>query len=413
MKRIASSALILAIILAVTGCGKGKKVAAPAKNDTAINVSVFEVTKQTIEDTVTYTGEIKASAAASISAKASGVAMAVYKEIGDYVNAGDILLLIDDTDYRTQYNQASAAYEAARAQYNSVTNGGAQQTKLQLEAALNSAKIEYNNAKTNYENQKVLYESGAISKSAYDSAVTRYENAQINYNAAQSNYDVTIGVVLEENKTSAKANLNSASVALEAASNALDNTVVRAPISGYIAARNANKGQMVTPGVEIFSIKSTDSVEAQINVTESIISNVSVGTKATIGVKAADAENIEGTVTTLSPTKNAQTGMYQVGITIENTDGVLKDGMFADVTLALNASENALVIPSEAVLEDEDGTKYVYVAGKDTAERADVQVGIITDEYTQIVKGVSEGDEVVVSGQDYLSEKNNKIKVVK
>lgn len=413
MKRIASSALILAVLLTVTGCGKDKKASAPVQGDTAVNVSVFEAATQTIRDTVTYTGEIKASAAASVSAKASGTATAVYKEIGDYVNAGDILLLIDDTDYRTQYNQASAAYEAARAQYNSVTNGGAQQTKLQLEAALNSAKIEYNNATTNYENQKVLYESGAISKSVYDSAVTRYENAQINYNTAKNNYDVTIGVVLEENKTSAKASLNSASVALQAASNALDNTVVRAPISGYIASRNANKGQMVAQGVEIFSIKATDSVEAQINVTESVISNVSVGTKATIGVKAAAAENIEGTVTTLSPTKNVQTGMYQIGITIENSDGALKDGMFADVTLALSESVDALVVPSEAVLEDEDGTKYVYIVNKDTAQRADVQTGIITDEYTEIVKGIAEGDKVVVSGQDYLSEKNSKVKVVK
>ena len=413
MKRIASTALILIMLLTLSGCGKDKKASAPVKGDTAINVSVFEAKKQTIEDAVTYTGEIKASSAASISAKASGVAKAVYKEIGDYVSEGDILLIIDDTDYRTQYNQASAAYEAARAQYNSVTNGGAQQTKLQLEAALNSAKIEYNNAKTNYENQKVLYENGAISKSAYDSAVTRYDNAQINFNTAQSNYDLTIGVVLEENKTSANASLNSAKVALEAASNALQNTVVRAPISGYIAGRNANKGQMVAQGVEIFSIKATESVEAQINVTEAVISKISLGTKATIDVKSANAQKIEGCVTTLSPTKNVQTGMYQVGITIDNFDGVLKDGMFADVTLAVSVSEDAVVVSSEAVLEDENGKKYVYVADKNTAKRMNVEIGIITEEYTQVVKGIKEGDKVVVSGQDYLSEKNNKIKVVK
>lgn len=412
MRKI-SSALILIMLLTLSGCSQGEKTSAPAQGDTAVNVSVFEVKNQNIEDVVTYTGEIKASAAASISSKASGVAKAIYKEVGDFVNEGDILLVIDDTDYRTQYNQANAAYEAARAQYNSVTNGGAQQTKLQLEAALNSAKIEYNNAKINYENQKVLYDNGAISKSVFDSAVTRYENAQINYDTAKSNYDVTIGVVLEENKTSARANLNSASVALESASNALNNTVVRAPISGYIATRNANKGQMVAAGVEIFSIKSTDSVEAQINVTESIISKVTIGTKATISVKAADEECIEGTVTTMSPTKNAQTGMYYVGITIENPDGKLKDGMFADVKLALNVNENALVVPTEAVLEDADGKKYVYVADKNTAKRENVQTGIITDEYTQILKGVTQGDKVVISGQDYLSEKNNKIKIVK
>ena len=86
----------------------------------------------------------------------------------------------------------------------------------------------------------------------YDSAVTRYENADINLKTAQGNYDITVGVVLEENKTSAKASVNSASVAMEAASNALNNTVVYAPISGYIAGRNVNKGQIVSPGAEAF-----------------------------------------------------------------------------------------------------------------------------------------------------------------
>jgi len=85
MKKIASSALILIMLLTLSGCGKDKKTSAPVQGDTAVNVSVFETKKKNIEDTVTYTGEIKASSAASISAKASGVAKAVYKEIGDFV----------------------------------------------------------------------------------------------------------------------------------------------------------------------------------------------------------------------------------------------------------------------------------------------------------------------------------------
>lgn len=411
MKKLKMLSLVLVIMIAMTGCGKDKKTAAPKQESSSVNVTVYEANKTAIEDVVTYTGEIKASEFTSVSAKVSGQAKVIYCEIGDFVNAGDILLKIDDTDYRTQYNQAKAAYQAALAQYNSIANGGAQQTKLQLESVLNSAKIEYNNAKTNYENQKVLYENGAISKSAYDGAVTRYENAQINLNTAQGNYDITVGVVLEENKTSAQASVNSASVAMEAASNALNNTVVRAPISGYIAGRNVNKGQMVSPGAEAFSIKSTSSVEAQINVTESIIPSVNIGTKAKVVVKSAK-EELEGTVTTVSPTKNAQTGMYQVSIALDNKEGILNDGMFADITLTLNDSVDALVIPSESILEDEDGTKYVYIADGNSAVRVDVTVGIITELNTEIISGLKKGDKVIVSGKEYLSEKNNRIKIV-
>ena len=398
MKKIIASIVVITASLSLFGCGS--KEISKIQTETAVNVTVASPERMTIENTVTYTGEIKASESTSVSSKASGVASVVYKEIGDYVQEGETLLLIDDTDYRTQYNQAQAAYNGAVAQYNSIKNGTARQTKLQLESALSAARIEYNNAKTNYENQKVLYENGAVSKTAYDAAVTRFDNAKLNLDTAQNNYDLTVNVVLEESKTNAQAAVNTAKVSMQAAQNALSNTVVKAPISGYIASRNANKGQMVPAGVEIFSIKATQSVEAQINVTEAVISEIAVGTKAVVNVKSADAESIEGTVTNVSPVKNAQTGMYLVCVAVENADGKIKDGMFADITLTLNDSADALTVPSEAVLEDKDGTKYVYVASKNEAKRKNIKVGIINDKYTEVISGIGEKDKVVVSGKD-------------
>lgn len=412
MKKIISIALCAALTVCVGGCGK-KKTTAVEEVTTGVNVTVETVAKKTIQNTVTYTGEIKASESTSVSAKASGIAKAVYKEVGDYVNAGETLVVLDDTDYRNAYNSAQAAYNSAVANYNSVINGTAKQTKQQLETQLSSAKIEYNNAKTNYDNQKVLYDSGAISKTAFDTAVTRLDNAKLSLDSAQESYDLTTNVVLKENAESAKANVNSAKAALDSASSNLSNTVVTAPISGYISARSANRGQMVAQGIEIFSIKATESVEAQINVTESVIPYVTVGSSANVTIKSAELENIEGTVTTASPTKSAQTGMYTVCVSINNFNGEIKDGMFADVTLTLSESPDALVISSDAVLEDEDGTHYVYLADGDKATRVDITQGIVTDEYVEIASGLSENDEVVVSGKEYLSEKNNQIRIVK
>lgn len=453
MRKILSVLTAASIALAFGGCGK-KEMPKQEKTEAATNVTVAAAEKKTVENTVTYTGEIKASESTSVSAKASGQATAVYKELGDYVKVGDILLKIDETDYRTQYNQAQAsynqaqatlksaraaygqaeaAYNSAVASYKSTTNGSAQQSKTQLEAALSSAKIAFNDAEANYNRQKALYDSGAISKSVYDAAVTAYENAKLSLNTAQKNYDLTVGVVLEESKVnaqsgvdSAKAAMNSAQaqiesaqaavsaaqVGIDSAKNNLNNTVVRAPISGYIASRSANKGQMVAQGVEVYAIKATSTIDAEINVTEAIIPYVTVGTKASVAVKTIGKDDIEGTVTTVSPVKDAQTGMYKVSVAIANKDGELKDGMFADITLTIEASVNALTVPSEALLEDEDGTKYVYVANGKKAEKKEVQTGIATDEYTEIVSGISEGESVVLSGKEYLSEKNNAIKIV-
>lgn len=376
IKKLTAIFLIFVMVVVASSCGKTEKTSSEVS---ATNVTITEVKKQTIEDVVTYTGEIKASEHTSVSAKVSGTAKSIFFEVGEYVKEGDVLLQIDNTDYLTQYNQAYAAYTSAMSQSKS---------------AVAAAQLEYNNAKINHDNQKVLYDSGAISKLAYDTAVTRFENAKINLNAATE-----------------QAGLSGAKASLDAAQNALDNTTLRAPISGYISSKNANPGQMVTPGVEVFSIKNTDSVDAQIYVTESIISKINFETKAIIEVNSAE-KTIEGVVTTASPTKNTQTGMYDVRITIENSDASLKDGMFADITLTLSDSADALVVPSESVFEDEDGTKYVYIAESDTAKKVKVTLGITTDEFTEIVSGVKEGEKVIVSGKEYLSDKNNKIRIV-
>ena len=411
MKRILIFLLGIAMMVSFSGCGK-KETANTEKQISAVNVKIETAEETSIADVAVYTGEVKASASAGVSAKVSGTAKTVNKEIGDYVEAGEILAVIDDTDYRIQYNQALAAYNQVKAQYNSVTNGSSQQTKIQLEASLNAAKIEYNNAEINYNNQKILYDNGAVSKAAYDAAITRFENAKLNLETAQKNYDLTVDVLLDESATSAKAALESAKVQLEAAQNMLNNTVIKAPIAGYIAGRNANVGQIIAQGVEIFSIKATNTVDVQINVTESVVSYIMPGAKAVVKVKAAGEGSFDATVTNVGAVKDMQTGMYKVIVEVDGINSILKDGMFADVQITLNESAEAVVVSAEALMEDEDGTKYVYVAEDNAAKRVDVVTGITTDEKVEIISGVSTGDKVIVSGKEYLSDKNTDIRIV-
>ena len=87
--------------------------------------------------------------------------------------------------------------------------------------------------------------------------------------------------------------------------------------------------------------------------------------------------------------------------------------MFADITLITASSKNALTIPTETILEDEDGNKYVYVARNNKAERCEVKVGISTDEISEVTYGLKKDDKVILTGKEYLSDKNNDIKIVK
>ncbi len=418
-----SICLCLTLGLIVSGCGKSEPT---QQADEAINVTVFEVGEDNINATADYTGQIMGVQSTTVSAIVSGKASGIYVEEGDYVTAGTTLLSVDATTYQLAYNQALAAYnsavsgkKSAEASYNSVTGGSTQQTLAQLESALNAAKLAHDNALDTYNKNKTLFDMGAISQLEFNSYKTAYENAKLNYDTAQTNYNLTKDVVTNESKAvaaagvdSAQAGIQSAKAALDIAANNLKNCTITAPISGYVSAKNVNKGQMVSAGIALFSITDTSSVNIEINVTESVIPLISVGTKATINVSSAELNDLEGTVTIVNPVKNAQTGLYTVKISLPNADGTLKEGMIANLTLITESRNNTLVIPSNALLQSDEDGYYVYTVTDETAEKRPVQTGIESSEFTEILSGINVGDKVVVSGKDYISKNNNKVKIV-
>lgn len=396
MKKSISIILLCVLSFAFAGCGNSDD---EANNESGINVSVFEVTKADINSEVSYTGEIKAIEESDVAPKISATIMSLNYDIGDYVEAGDVLAVLDDTDYRLTYNQALAAYNSAVSSYN--------QTSNQLSTAISSAQIEYNSALDNYNRQKALYDVGAISKVALESAETRLENAKLNLNSANSNYNTAVA----NTQASAKSAVESAKASLDIATNSLNNTQIIAPISGYVASRNGNVGQMAGAGSPMFSIKNTEVVNIEISVTESVIPYITTDTKAIITVATADNLTIEGVVSTVNTVKSQQTGMYTARIRIDNKDDKLKLGMLADVSLQTQDSSNALVIPSNSVMQDEDGY-YIYVVEDGIAKKRNINIGITNNDFTEVLSGIKENEIVVVSGKEYISEKNNKVNIV-
>ena len=463
-KRIISLIAAISMLAALSACGKKEEQATDAEVETGTNVTAYTITAEGIESTVTYTGEIKSSDSVSVSSKASGTAKSVNAELGSYVKAGDVLLTVDSTDYQLQYNQALASYNSANAAYNSTVGGSQQQSVNKLRDAVTSAQTEYDNAlsnynrektlydnntnlvsaknaledaKSNYERTKSLYELGAASETSLNSTRIAYENAEaavastennlktsletaksrldsaeVNLASAKENYDLTVNILNPESEATAKAQVASAKAALDIAKNALDNTTVRAPISGYVSAKNISKGEMVAQGVTIFEISDISTVVGEISVTESVISSGKVGTPARIAVKAADVEGISGSVSLVNTVKNDATGLYTVRVSIPNKDSVLKAGMFAEISLVTASVKDAVTVPSDAVMQEKSDF-YVYVIDEasSTAERRDVVIGISDDNKTEITGGLSIGETIVVSGKEYISEKNNIVNI--
>lgn len=403
--------LITALALAASFAGCGKK-AEKQEQKTATNVTVSEAKISSIESTVSYTGEVKAASSASVSPKASGEIKAVYAEIGDFVKAGTVLMKIDSSSYQLSYNQAKAAYNSAVAAYNNVKNGSNAQTQVSMNQNLSNAQSAYDTARDNYNRQKSLFDIGAISQVALDAAKTQLDNASVALETAKASANLSANVIEPQSEASAKAAVDQAKAAVDLAANSLANCTVTAPISGYISSKNASVGQTAAQGMEVFGIKNSDSVDVEINVTESVIGSLSVGTSAKIDIKSAKIEGADGVVSVLGEAKNDATGMYPVKVSINNADGKIKVGMMADVSLVTDKVDGVLTISQNSVLKSGD-KEYVYVADGKKAVKKDIETGITDGKNVEVLSGISEGDKVITDGKEYLSETNNDIKIVK
>ena len=403
--------LITALALAASFAGCGKK-AEKQEQKAATNVTVSEAKISSIESTVSYTGEVKAASSASVSPKASGEIKAVYAEIGDFVKAGTVLMKIDSSSYQLSYNQAKAAYNSAVAAYNNVKNGSNAQTQVSMNQNLSNAQSAYDTARDNYNRQKSLFDIGAISQVALDAAKTQLDNASVALETAKASANLSANVIEPQSEASAKAAVDQAKAAVDLAANSLANCTVTAPISGYISSKNASVGQTAAQGMEVFGIKNSDSVDVEINVTESVIGSLSVGTSAKIDIKSARIEGADGVVSVLGEAKNDTTGMYPVKVSINNADGKIKVGMMADVSLVTDKVDGVLTISQNSVLKSGD-KEYVYVADGKKAVKKNIETGITDGKNVEVLSGISEGDKVITDGKEYLSETNNDIKIVK
>ena len=219
MKKIVAYIAILCLIITLLSGCSNKEIEKP---NTVTNVTVHKISANDINSEVNYTGEIKALEESDVAPKVTATIRSFNCELGDFVNVGDVLAILDDTDYQIAYNQALAAYNTAYGSFKQMT--------LQLSTAISTAQIEYDNALLNYNRQKALYDAGAISQLALEGAETRLNTAELNLNSAKTNYDIAI----TSTYATAKASVDSAKAVLESATNNLNNTVITAPISGYV-----------------------------------------------------------------------------------------------------------------------------------------------------------------------------------
>ena len=342
-----SGLLALICVIAMTGCAPEEEV---VEEKSARSVETMTVSTGSISSDFSFSGTVAPSREVSVVPTVAGKVTGLGYEVGDSVGEGAVLFTVDSVDLENQLRSIEANYNV---------------TKLQAD-----------NAKTTLESNQILYEEGVISKSEYDQLKLAYDTAEANLTA------------IEIQKENLEKNIADCSVT--------------APISGVISARNIEIGSFASQSSPAYTIIDLSSVKVEVGVSEQMVNQISVGDTIDVNLTAVSPEPLQGTVSTISPAAT-QTGTYTIKITMDNSRGLLKPGMLAEVTFVTAASDDTMLLPRDAVI-DKDGETYVYIVENSTAKKVLVEIGIESGETVEITDGLTTDMQVVTKGQTYISD---------
>ncbi len=331
-------AITLASTLLISGCGVGQASVTDAE-------AILAATPVPVETSTPFRSDIYAtySATASIASDADAPVTARV--------AGEVVELIVEEGDRVERGQILARLDGQR-------------VRLEMLAA----KANLERAQKEYQRNDDLHERALISSSTFEGLKFDLASLQASYDLKKLNYDYSN---------------------------------IRAPISGVVSSRNIKSGENLAAGQVAFRITETKELVAYLQIPQSELMKFDAGLAATVSVASVPNENFAATIVRISPTIDSRNGTFRATAIIDNSDGYLAPGMFGRFTVSYEKHENALVIPANALLDEDEQTS-VYVVQDDQVVRRNVKIGIEENGHLEILGGLEENDRIVVVGHSGL-----------
>jgi HlyD family secretion protein len=458
MQRLKRFRIWIALILVVAAVGMAASVVwlRSRATQTTSYTQVVTVERGNLVASVSPTGEVYAPRQAELTFDVTKIALTELDVVpGQQVKAGTVLARIDPTTLERAVSQAEANLtvaqsdlETAQHPYTELDLAGAQRAVTQAQVALDNAKwqlvivqndkdnaqrirdLEYeaNWYTVNYSKSLDAYQKGWLDKNKFDldynnmlTAQEKLETAQTNRdialaqaqdNVAQAEYNLEkVQATLAEMQAGpdpdevevAQAKVTSAQATLEDAQAALEAATLVAPFDGTVISTGAEVGDLVSSSTVVVTLADLSDLRVQAVVDETDISQVQVGQEVEITFDAFPGQKFQGKVLEVPLQGNLVQNVvtYDVPVSLEGAEKVsLKPGMTANLKITVGERENVLLVPALAVQQGEEGN-VVMVEGssRGAAVATPVELGLSDGEYVEVVRGLNEGDKVVIEYQ--------------
>jgi RND family efflux transporter MFP subunit len=398
-------ALLLVASLPLVGCKAKEEVPA-----TEVTVEAVAVEKQPLTEEITSDAVLWPLAQAAITPKITAPVHKFYVQRGAKVKAGELLAVLENRDLAAAELDNKGAYEQAQAAYATATKASVPEDYQKAEQDVAQSKANLDLQQSIYNARKSLFAQGAIPGRDLDTAAAALVQAQGAYDIASQHLAGQKAVTREAAIESAKGQLLSAEGKFQGAQAGVSYSEIRSPIDGVVTDRPLFAGEIAASGQPLITVMDVSSLLAKTHVSQALAQRMHVGDEAEVSAPGVE-EPAKGKVTLISPALDPGSTTVEVWVKVPNRDGVLKAGTPVRVTIALKTIEDALVVPTAAIVTDTAGKKQVMVIGADSiAHHRAVELGISQDDKTQITKGLQAGEKVVSSGA-YAMDDGTKVKI--
>ena len=380
--------LLLPVILLAVISGAACKSDYPASarqnrggSDKPREVRTARVEETPFGEAVTVNGTLAAYDETVASAKVPGRLRAISVDLGTVVRRGQVIAQVEPQDYNLRVQQAEAALAQARARVGLSPDGRDDRVTPEQTGTVRQARAVLDEARVSRDRSAKLVEQGIVARSEFDTV-------DANYKVAVSRYQDAIEEI--RNRQAMVAQRRSE---LALAKQQLADTAVQAPIDGVIQEKQASVGEYLAAGAPVVNIVKMDPLRLRAEVPEREATAVRAGQNVRVTVDG-NANVYVGQITRLSPVIAQQTRMLVVEADVRNNGG-LRPGAFARAEIVTNDAKMAVTVPNSALVTFAGIEKVIVVQNGKALEKP-VTTGRRNGEWTEIVAGVSVGDQVVV-----------------
>ena len=397
----------------------------------ASGIPEVEATRATAESSevggivLTASGYIVAHHKINVNSKVTGRVAWIGVEKGDKVKEDQVLVRLEDQEFRAQFEQARGATETARAYLEELEHGSRPEEIQQAQHNLDEARATAVNDKITLDRTRELFSEGVMSKQNLDDATAKYEADQQKVNSLNQSFTLSKLGPRAEEIARAKGQLLQAEGAEAYAKSLLDATVIRAPVTGTILERTAEKGELVTaqfasgaaggPQGEVVALADLNDLQVELDIAQDDFSKLTHDQKGVVTTDAFPDRKYDGQIAEISPEADRQKATVQIKVKILNPDSYLRPDMNATVKFLAEPKQQAgssrpsgVFVPTTAV-RDRDGKKVVFLAYNGRALMREVQI-LAQRSGGLLVSGLNGGEDVITAAPPDLQD-GAKIKI--